>query len=86
MATDLQTIQAELIAIWKELLDVKEVGLEDDFLLLGGNSMIALRVLSRVNERFDFDFPAQALFESATVRDLAAAIAAELKAVGRGPL
>ncbi len=83
MATDLETIQAELIEIWKELLEVRDVGPEDDFLLLGGNSMIALRVLSRVNERFNFDFPAQALFESATVRELAAAIAAELKALGR---
>jgi len=83
MAIDLQTIQAEIISIWKELLEIKEVSLEDEFLLLGGNSMIALRVLARVNERFEMDFPAQALFESATVRELATAIAGELKGQGR---
>jgi len=79
MAPRQDDIQATVISIWKELLEVTEVSPDDDFLQLDGSSMIALRMLNRINEQFQIDLSAQVLFECATVRELAAAIVAELK-------
>jgi amino acid adenylation domain-containing protein len=62
-----------LASIWAEVLglDVDQVGVEDPFLDLGGHSLDAIRILSRVIERLGVDLPVEALLEARTVADLA---------------
>lgn len=44
--------ETALAAIWREVLRVDEVGRTDDFFALGGNSLMALRLLRQVQQRF----------------------------------
>jgi amino acid adenylation domain-containing protein len=64
--------EAALAEIWSEVLRLPQVGLDDDFLALGGHSLHATQVLSRVRDRFGATLPLRALFESPTPRALAA--------------
>jgi amino acid adenylation domain-containing protein len=59
-----------LAEIWREVLRLDRVGLEDDFFELGGHSMLATQVLSRVRRELGVELPLRALFEAGTVRAL----------------
>ncbi|MCX6470066.1 MAG: amino acid adenylation domain-containing protein, partial [Corynebacteriales bacterium] len=59
-----------------EVLDLDRVGADDSFFDLGGNSLAATRVIARINENLNVRLGVRVLFESSTVADLAAAVAA----------
>jgi len=63
-----------LAGIWTELLDVDEVGAEDSFFALGGHSLRAMQLVSRVRERVEVELPLRAVFEAPRLRALAARI------------
>lgn len=67
--TPLETEIAEILA---EVLDVPRVGLDDDFLELGGDSLRAIEVLNLLAERAGLVVELEQLFDAATVRNLAA--------------
>ncbi|WP_327112456.1 amino acid adenylation domain-containing protein [Nocardia sp. NBC_01730] len=69
--TPVQEIVAETFA---EVLGVERVGLDDDFFALGGNSLIATRVVARINEALDANVAVRELFEASTVAALAARV------------
>jgi len=72
-----RTPAEELIAgIWAEVLRLERVGIHDDFFDLGGHSLNATQVVSRVREAFKVEMPLRALFESPTVEALSRTIAA----------
>lgn len=61
--------------MWQELFGIAEVGPEDDFFALGGNSLTAIKFLARVEERFGVDaLLPETLYEDARVTSLAKAI------------
>ena len=68
--------EAVLARIWADVLKVDRIGVHDDFFQLGGHSLRAIQVVSRVREQFGIELPLRALFEHATVGELAEAIAA----------
>ncbi len=70
-------VEVQLIHIWEELLGVRPIGPTQSFFQLGGNSLLALRLLSRVNRRFGCDLPVATLFAGASVRQMAVAILAQ---------
>nr|WP_233429644.1 non-ribosomal peptide synthetase [Nocardia elegans] len=65
-------VQEIVAAVFAEVLDVERVGLDDDFFELGGNSLIATRVVSRVGAALGTTVGVRALFEASTVESLAA--------------
>src|SRR5262249_45406617 len=63
--------EQKLAAIWREVLKVKQVGVEENFFDLGGHSLLAAQVMSRVRSTCRVELPLRALFEAGTVAELA---------------
>ncbi|WP_254667828.1 condensation domain-containing protein, partial [Streptomyces griseus] len=63
----------ELVAeIWHELLEVSDIGADDDFFTLGGHSLLATRLTHRLGEALGTHVPLHLVFEHPTLADLAA--------------
>ncbi|MFF0221631.1 amino acid adenylation domain-containing protein [Streptomyces sp. NPDC004629] len=60
-----------LAAVWSEVLGLDEIGVTDDFFALGGDSLSAVRVLTRVAAATGVELPPRALFETPTIERLA---------------
>ncbi len=71
-------LQLQLIAIWEEVLGVRGIGIRDDFFELGGNSLLAMRMLQRAEIACGKTILPSALFTNATVEHLAGEIAREV--------
>ncbi|MEV0945556.1 amino acid adenylation domain-containing protein [Rhodococcus sp. NPDC049939] len=65
------TVQEIVAGVFAEVLGVQRVGLDDDFFALGGNSLIATRVMARVGAALDARVPVRVIFEAPTVEALA---------------
>jgi aryl carrier-like protein len=63
-----------LAAIWAELLKVENIGANDDFFDLGGQSLLAIKSVSRVRDVFEVDLQLRNLFERPTLAGLAEVI------------
>lgn len=66
------------MSIWEKVLDVRPVGIHDNFFDLGGHSLAATRVISQVIKQFQLELPLQSLFQSPTVAKMAAVITLNL--------
>ena len=65
-----------LVEIWSQLLGT-EVGIDDDFFELGGHSMLAVRMLTQVEERLGIRLRLASMIRTPTIRGLAEPIAAD---------
>ena len=74
-------VERTVAAIWGEVLGVERVGVHDDFFALGGNSLVALRLLARVRERTGETVPVASLLQGPTVEQMARAVADRRPAV-----
>jgi surfactin family lipopeptide synthetase A len=71
-----RTPEEKIIAeIWAEILKLEEVGIHDNFFDLGGHSLTAIRLASRISNAFHIDLPLRTVFEASTVASLAVQIA-----------
>jgi amino acid adenylation domain-containing protein len=77
-------VESALAAIWADVLGVERVGTGDRFLDLGGDSLQAATIVSRVSARFGLDLSMRALFDAGTVADMAKVVAADLGDDARG--
>jgi acyl carrier protein len=57
--------------IWAEVLQIEKIGVHENFLELGGNSLAAIRITSRINNALDLDLPVNTVFENPTLFQLA---------------
>jgi amino acid adenylation domain-containing protein len=73
-------VEQTLAAIWGEVLGQKDVGRTDNFFELGGHSLFATQAIMRARTAFGIDLPVRALFDHATVADMA-----DLIEAGRRP-
>ena len=67
-------VEESLAEVWAGVLGLEEVGIHDNFLELGGDSLRAGQVISRVISAFRVELPLRSLFEEPTVADMAVAI------------
>lgn len=68
-------VEDKIAVIWRELLGIDRVGRHDNFFELGGNSLIALKVASRLKKELGIKLPVVLLFEGPTISALASLIA-----------
>ena len=64
-------LEAAIASIWTEVLAVEQVGVFDNYFELGGNSLSATQVISRVEDSFHIQLPLSVFFEKPTVANLA---------------
>jgi phthiocerol/phenolphthiocerol synthesis type-I polyketide synthase E len=65
-------LEHALHLIWGEALGIADVGVHDNFFDLGGNSLVALRVLRAIRSQLGVELPPTSLFEAPTIARLAA--------------
>lgn len=65
------SIETELAALWGDILSIEPIGIDDNFLDLGGHSLAASRIISRVVQAFRLELPVKALFGAPTVAEMA---------------
>lgn len=68
-------VAQSVATVWRDLLGVSYVGENDEFYDIGGNSLFAIQIVSRLRQ-IHGDFPMSAIFEAPTVPGLTAAIRA----------
>jgi acyl carrier protein len=64
------TIQQILLTFWREVLRRDDIGVDDDFFLLGGDSVTALDLLLRIEKGLQYRLPLTVLAEAPTIRSL----------------
>ncbi|MDI1443035.1 acyltransferase domain-containing protein [Polyangium sp. 6x1] len=74
--------ERELAALWAKLLSADEIGPNDHFFELGGNSLVATRLRTRIVKTFRVDLPLQAVYQAPTLREMALTIDALIERGG----
>lgn len=64
-------VEEQLAVLWQELLGASKIGRDEDFFAIGGHSLMALRLFSRINSRFGRNLPLSSLISHPTIRSLA---------------
>lgn len=68
-------VEAKLVDIWQELLNLERVGIHDNFFELGGHSLLITQLLARIRDNFKIELSLHSLFKQPTVANIAAKIA-----------
>ena len=64
-------VELGLARIWEDLLGVHPIGIEDRFFDLGGNSLLAVRVISQIEKVFGRKLRVAAVFQAPTIQQMA---------------
>ncbi|MFC4017175.1 SDR family NAD(P)-dependent oxidoreductase [Micromonospora sp. GCM10011542] len=67
-------LEQAIARVWQDALGVPEVGVDDDFFALGGNSLVAVQLIAAMRKATGVRLPMRSLFETPTVAGLAARI------------
>ncbi|MDE9493590.1 SDR family NAD(P)-dependent oxidoreductase [Xenorhabdus bovienii] len=65
-------IEKKLVSIWQEFLRIESIGMKDDFFDLGGNSLKAITLLSRIHKSCQIDVSLTHFFKNPTIKDIVA--------------
>jgi thioesterase domain-containing protein/acyl carrier protein len=65
-------VEKLLATIWTDLLEVSEIGINDNFFEVGGHSLLAVRLFAQIEKRFGESLPLATLFQAPTIAQLAA--------------
>ncbi|ADO72626.1 non-ribosomal peptide synthetase [Stigmatella aurantiaca] len=64
-------LESQIAAQWKEVLGVQRVGVHDNFFDLGGHSLVAIQIISRLRKSLEIDLSIREFFDHQTVEELA---------------
>lgn len=79
-ALSIEDIETTLLTIWKELFGTDCIGLDNDFYQLGGDSLLAIQIISQIKTQLGVPLKTQSLLESTTIAKLAREILRKLEA------
>ncbi|OKH46951.1 non-ribosomal peptide synthetase [Calothrix sp. HK-06] len=66
--------EALLVKIWRQVLRLEQIGINDNFFEMGGDSLLAMQIISRCRQSFDVEVSLNLLFEKPTISSFAEAI------------
>lgn len=78
--------ETALQQIWQEILDIQPVGIQDDFFDLGGDSLAAVDVLTRIEHAFQAILPPEVFIHEPTIESLAHQLGQQNDAAWNSPL
>ena len=61
------TIGTQIERIWRQYLNAGEIRADDEFIALGGHSLVAIQIISRINDHFGVSVPVGALLQGGTL-------------------
>jgi thioesterase domain-containing protein/acyl carrier protein len=64
-------LEAQLVKIWSDVLGIPSVGIQEDFFAIGGHSLLAVRLMARMEEQFAKNLSLSLLFQNPTIEQLA---------------
>lgn len=67
-------LETRLAEIWAQTLGIRQVGIDDNFFEMGGDSLRAVQLVFQIREVFQIDLPMVALFDAPTISQLAEAV------------
>jgi len=67
-------IEEEVAIIWCSVFNLTKIGIHDSFIELGGESLMAIQITTRITETFDFKLPLNKIFELQTIAQIASYI------------
>ncbi|PHN08610.1 non-ribosomal peptide synthetase [Flavilitoribacter nigricans] len=74
--SDMEELLSE---IWTDILGLDRVGVFDNFIDIGGDSLSGIRLMARINEMLELELPINLIFEKTTIASLATAIEARIQ-------
>jgi amino acid adenylation domain-containing protein len=73
-------LEKNLTKVWMELLLLDKIGIDDNFFLLGGNSLLALKAVAAFKQQFAYQVPITKLYQFPTIAGLAKLLSGAKKA------
>lgn len=68
------TLELQLVKIWETLLQIRPIGIQDNFFEAGGHSLLAIQLFSQIKKVTGSELPLAALFQAPTIAQLAEVI------------
>ncbi|MGK7894453.1 MAG: amino acid adenylation domain-containing protein, partial [Xenococcus sp. (in: cyanobacteria)] len=65
------SIELQLAQIWSNLMNLKPIGVKDNFFKLGGHSILAIQLVSKIQEQFGKTIPLSVLLQDGTIENIA---------------
>lgn len=81
-----QATESQLAGIWRDLLGLESVGIDQNYFDLGGDSSLAVRMFAEIEKVFKIKLPLATLYETPTIEELARVIRGEALISGWSPL
>src|SRR5437660_603929 len=71
--------ERKLINIWQDVLGITSISVDDNFFDVGGNSLLAVRLCTRIEKAFHIKLPLATLIEAQTVEQLAGVLSENVR-------
>lgn len=71
-------VELQLLSIWKEVLALKDIAVTDNFFEIGGNSLLAMRLVTSIKKKMGFSIPLIYLFQNPTIETFSESINTQL--------
>jgi amino acid adenylation domain-containing protein len=79
-------IESQLVKIWSEILNLRQIGVKDNFFALGGDSLKALHLISKIAQNFGKEITLATLLTNPVITDLATVIQDSSNQIHNSPL
>ena len=78
--------ERRLVAIWEKVLDVKGIGIRDEFFDIGGDSLRSVALMAEIHEQLGVALPVSTLLTEPTIELLAASLESDRRKAAQGSL